>query len=218
MRSTVEDLLLKQGYRVTSVDEVGRAAGLLDQQRHDAVIASMAWPETVHAQRVRALRRAATFMAATALVTAAVPALGYEAASDVAKEALATGRPVREIILEKGLLSADDLDPAVVEKERQIQIDIARESGKPEAVIERIVEGKMAKFIEDVCLLEQGFERTGLCKVSRVTIQYKAVGNIFTAESFPEQFKNHLVGYQFTLVSKRLGLQAKLRAFFCSIP
>jgi len=44
------------------------------------------------------------------LVTAVVPAIGYEAASDVAKEALATGRSVREIILERGLLSADDLD------------------------------------------------------------------------------------------------------------
>ena len=44
------------------------------------------------------------------LVTAAVPALGYEAASDVAKEALATGKPVREIILDRGLLSADELD------------------------------------------------------------------------------------------------------------
>jgi aspartate ammonia-lyase len=44
------------------------------------------------------------------LVTAVVPAIGYEAASDVAKEALTTGRPVREIILERGLLSAEDLD------------------------------------------------------------------------------------------------------------
>jgi len=44
------------------------------------------------------------------LVTAVVPAIGYEAASDVAKEALASGRPVREIILERGLLSPDKLD------------------------------------------------------------------------------------------------------------
>jgi len=44
------------------------------------------------------------------LVTAVVPAVGYEAASDIAKEALATGRSVREIILERGLLSAADLD------------------------------------------------------------------------------------------------------------
>jgi len=44
------------------------------------------------------------------LVTAVVPALGYERASQVAKEALESGRSVREIILARGLLSADDLD------------------------------------------------------------------------------------------------------------
>jgi aspartate ammonia-lyase len=45
-----------------------------------------------------------------AIVTAVVPAIGYEKASDVAKEALATGKPVREIILAKGYLSAAELD------------------------------------------------------------------------------------------------------------
>jgi aspartate ammonia-lyase len=44
------------------------------------------------------------------VVTAVVPALGYERASEVAKEALATGRPVRQIILDRGLLDTDTLD------------------------------------------------------------------------------------------------------------
>jgi elongation factor Ts len=39
------------------------------------------------------------------------------------------------------------LDPAVVEKEKQVQMDIARESGKPEAVIEKMIVGRMAKFL-----------------------------------------------------------------------
>ncbi len=54
-------------------------------------------------------------------------------------------------------LSADDLDPAVVEKERQVQIDIARESGKPEQVIEKMIEGRMKKFLSEVTLLGQSF-------------------------------------------------------------
>ncbi|MBV7409839.1 translation elongation factor Ts [Maritimibacter sp. DP1N21-5] len=54
-------------------------------------------------------------------------------------------------------LSEADLDPAVVEKERQIQIDIARESGKPEAVIEKMIEGRMKKFLGEVTLLGQNF-------------------------------------------------------------
>lgn len=54
-------------------------------------------------------------------------------------------------------LSAADLDQAVVEKERQVQIDIARESGKPEAVIEKMIEGRMKKFLGEVTLLGQQF-------------------------------------------------------------
>ena len=49
------------------------------------------------------------------------------------------------------------LDPAVVEKERQVQIDIARESGKPEAVIEKMIVGRMKKFMAEVTLTGQQF-------------------------------------------------------------
>ena len=44
------------------------------------------------------------------IVTAVIPVLGYERASEVAKEALETGRSVREIILGRGYLPADELD------------------------------------------------------------------------------------------------------------
>lgn len=54
-------------------------------------------------------------------------------------------------------LSEADLDPAVVEKERQVQIDIARESGKPDAVIEKMIIGRMKKFMSEVTLLNQDF-------------------------------------------------------------
>ena len=54
-------------------------------------------------------------------------------------------------------LSEADLDPAVVEKEKSIQMDIARESGKPEAVIEKMIVGRMKKFLSEVTLLNQQF-------------------------------------------------------------
>jgi aspartate ammonia-lyase len=44
------------------------------------------------------------------LVTALVPVIGYEAASRVAKEAIEHGRPVREIVLQRGLVAPDELD------------------------------------------------------------------------------------------------------------
>ncbi len=54
-------------------------------------------------------------------------------------------------------LSEDDLDAAVVEKEKQVQMDIARESGKPEAVIEKMIVGRMKKFVAESTLLNQAF-------------------------------------------------------------
>ncbi|MEM9438124.1 MAG: translation elongation factor Ts [Pseudomonadota bacterium] len=54
-------------------------------------------------------------------------------------------------------LSEDDLDPEVVEKEKQIQMDIARESGKPEQVIEKMIIGRMKKYMAEVTLLNQSF-------------------------------------------------------------
>ena len=54
-------------------------------------------------------------------------------------------------------LSEADLDPAVVEKERNVQIEIARESGKPEQVIEKMIVGRMKKFLAEVTLLGQNF-------------------------------------------------------------
>ena len=48
-----------------------------------------------------------------------------------------------------------DLDPAVIERERSIFADQARASGKPEAIIEKMVEGRLRKFYEESVLLEQ---------------------------------------------------------------
>ena len=54
-------------------------------------------------------------------------------------------------------LSEADLDSGVVEKEKSVQMDIARESGKPEAVIEKMIVGRMKKWLAEVTLLGQSF-------------------------------------------------------------
>jgi len=54
-------------------------------------------------------------------------------------------------------LSEADMDPAIVEKEKQVQMDIARESGKPEQVIEKMIIGRMKKFVAESTLLNQQF-------------------------------------------------------------
>jgi elongation factor Ts len=54
-------------------------------------------------------------------------------------------------------LSTDDLDPAIVEKEREIQTQTAIESGKPREIAEKMVEGRIRKWQEEVVLLKQPF-------------------------------------------------------------
>ena len=54
-------------------------------------------------------------------------------------------------------LTPEEIDPAVVEREKAIYSDQARQSGKPEAIIEKMVEGRMRKFYEEVVLLKQAF-------------------------------------------------------------
>ncbi len=54
-------------------------------------------------------------------------------------------------------LGETDLDPALVEREKQILTEQARESGKPEQVIEKMIVGRMAKYLSDVTLLGQSF-------------------------------------------------------------
>jgi elongation factor Ts len=54
-------------------------------------------------------------------------------------------------------LNESEVDAEVIEKERQIQIEIARESGKPEQVIEKMIEGRMKKFMSEITLVNQAF-------------------------------------------------------------
>ncbi len=54
-------------------------------------------------------------------------------------------------------LKAEDVDAAAVEREKAIFSDQARQSGKPENIIEKMVEGRMRKFYEEVVLLKQAF-------------------------------------------------------------
>ena len=51
----------------------------------------------------------------------------------------------------------EEVDPAVAERERNVFIEQSRASGKPDNIIEKMVEGRMRKFFEEVALLSQAF-------------------------------------------------------------
>jgi len=65
-------------------------------------------------------------------------------------------------------VSQDGVDPAVVEKERAVFVEQAAESGKPAAIVEKMVEGRVRKFYEEICLLSQTYVIDGESKIADV--------------------------------------------------
>ncbi len=52
-------------------------------------------------------------------------------------------------------VTQDEIPPAVLDKEKSIRLEQAKQSGKPDAVIPKIVDGQIAKWAKEVCLLDQ---------------------------------------------------------------
>ncbi|MCX7991631.1 MAG: translation elongation factor Ts [Proteobacteria bacterium] len=65
----------------------------------------------------------------------------------------------------------EDVPAEVIDKEKEIYATQAKATGKPEKVIEKIVEGKLEKFYEEVCLLDQPFIKDSSIKVKDLLTQ-----------------------------------------------
>ena len=64
-------------------------------------------------------------------------------------------------------VSVDELDAETVERERTVLAEQARESGKPENVIEKMIEGRMRKYYEEVVLMSQTFVIDGETRIEK---------------------------------------------------
>ena len=65
-------------------------------------------------------------------------------------------------------LTKEHLDKAVVEREYNVQKDIALQSGKPEAVVEKMMEGRMRKYYEEVVLMQQVYMLDGETPIAKL--------------------------------------------------
>lgn len=95
--------------------------------------------------------------------------VGLKSSGDKAKlEAL--GKQIAMHVAAARPLAAkvDELDQDVVNKEKEVLADQARSSGKPENIIEKMVEGRLRKFYEESVLLEQIFVIDGETKVGKI--------------------------------------------------
>ena len=92
-----------------------------------------------------------------------------EVAHDVALQ-IAAASPVAPEYVRR-----EEVDPSHLEHEKEILIAQARNEGKPEKIIEKMVEGRIVKFYKEVCLLEQPFVKDGDISVQKM-IDTKAKG------------------------------------------
>ena len=84
-------------------------------------------------------------------------------------------------------LSVDDLNPATVQRERDVLIEQAKASGKPQDIAEKMVEGRMRKYYEEVVLLEQIFVVDGETKVkSVIEMAAKDMGSAVALTAFSQ--------------------------------
>jgi elongation factor Ts len=95
--------------------------------------------------------------------------VGLESAGDKAKLTELGKQIAMHVAASSPLaLSADDLDPTVVERERNVLIEQAKASGKPDDIVEKMVDGRIRKFYEEVCLMDQVFVIDNETKISKV--------------------------------------------------
>ncbi|MDP6611803.1 MAG: translation elongation factor Ts [Candidatus Marinimicrobia bacterium] len=90
----------------------------------------------------------------------------------------------------------EDIDQTILDREKEIYTDQAKDSGKPENIIEKIVEGRIEKFYAESCLLEQSFIKDPERKVSDLvteaiaTLGENIVVNRFTRYAIGEASLN----------------------------
>ena len=84
-------------------------------------------------------------------------------------------------------LSVEDLDAEMVAREREVLVEQAKESGKPQEIAEKMVEGRIRKFYQEVVLLEQTFVIDGESKVADVISKAgKDAGSDITMSAFSQ--------------------------------
>ncbi len=108
-------------------------------------------------------------------------------------------------------LDVASLDPASLERERAVLVDQARASGRPEEVIQKMVEGRVRKFYEEVVLLEQVFVMDGKTKIADVVEQFaKEIGTPVTLKSFARYTLGEGIEKQETDFAAEVHAQAKI--------
>jgi elongation factor Ts len=92
-------------------------------------------------------------------------------------------------------LNASGIDPLLIEVEKRIAIEKAKEAGKPEAMLEKIAEGTVQKFLKEVTLLNQPFVKDDKVTIEQLLKTNNATINAFSIYSVGEGIEKAVVDY-----------------------
>lgn len=92
-------------------------------------------------------------------------------------------------------LSSEQVDPAVIEKERHIYTEQVADSGKPPEILTKMIEGKIKKFLSEVTLLGQQFVKNPDLTVEKLLAQHKSKVISFSALHVGEGIEKKTVDY-----------------------
>ena len=92
-------------------------------------------------------------------------------------------------------LNASGIDPQLIEVEKRVAIEKAKEAGKPEAMLEKIAEGTIQKFLKEVTLLNQPFVKDDKITIEQLLKTNNATINAFSIYSVGEGIEKAVVDY-----------------------
>ncbi len=170
---TVAATALNNGESVEALKSVKLASGKTLDEELTALIATIG--ENMNFRRAKVLS-VSQGVVASYIHSATAPGLGkigvlvaLESAGDTAKLAEVGKQIAMHVAAATPLfLSVDSVDGAALDRERAVLTEQAAASGKPANVIEKMVEGRIRKYYEEVVLLEQVFVIDGETKISKV--------------------------------------------------
>ena len=171
---TVAGIALERGGDVTAVGSAAypETDGTVDG-RLKALVATIGENMTL---RRAAVVKAEPGIVATYVHNAIAPGLGrigvlvaLESEADGADlEALGRGLAMHVAAASPQAVARDDVDPAALEREKSVFAEQARASGRPAEFIDKMVQGRLRKYFEEVCLLEQTYVIDGETRVEKV--------------------------------------------------
>jgi elongation factor Ts len=92
-------------------------------------------------------------------------------------------------------LNASGIDAQLIEVEKRVAIEKAKEAGKPEAMLEKIAEGTVQKFLKEVTLLNQPFVKDDKVTIEQLLKSHNATINAFCIYSVGEGIEKAVVDY-----------------------